>query len=261
MSFIQTANGEKIHYLENSNPFKIENTLILVHGNLANCWWWKETLENLPQGWKGYALDLPGSGDSPETGERHTMEYFAEVVNRFVEALALESFYLAGHSMGGGVSQAFTLKYPEKVKKLLLLDSMSADGFHVLYGEEQAKRLQKMREDKEFLKKAIAAIAPMCKDENFLDLATEKAFGASEQVFLEQPITMHEVNWIDRLSEIQCPTLFLHGEDDHFVPQDGSERTAAAIPNCKLKYLEACGHSPMVEVFEDFFTEMMEFFQ
>jgi pimeloyl-ACP methyl ester carboxylesterase len=50
--------------------------------------------------------------------------------------------------------------------------------------------------------------------------------------------------------------LFLHGNQDVFVPPEGSERTAKAIPDCIFKYLKNCGHSPMLEVFDDYFKEV-----
>lgn len=256
MPYCKLEDGTKIHYLKKGRGKK---KLVLVHGNLANTIWWETTLNHLPKDYQAFALDLPGSGKSPETGKRHTIDYFSEVLKEFVESMGLKNVYLIGHSMGGGVSQLFTLKYPEKVIKLVLLDSMSADGFHVLFNQEE--RLKRMRVDLEFLKKAIRNIAPKCKDEVFLERASMAAFKASEQVFLEQPITMHESNWMKRLSEIKCPVLFLHGDQDDFVPKDGSERTAKAIPGCTFKYLKNCGHSPMAEVFEDYFKEVFQFLE
>jgi pimeloyl-ACP methyl ester carboxylesterase len=135
---------------------------------------------------------------------------------------------------------------------------MAADGFHVLYNQGE-ERLRKMMKDRDFLKKAIQAVAPMCRDEDFINRATDAAFNASEQVFLEQPVTMHEANWMNRLGEIHCPVLFLHGELDHFVPQEGSVRTASAIPECTFKFLPKCGHSPMVEIFPEFYREIFDF--
>lgn len=255
MAFIELKNNVKIHYIEKG---KGEDTILFIHGNLANTIWWEETLSRMPEKYRGIALDLPGSGQSPETGERHTMSYFAELVYEFTEKLGLTSFHLVGHSMGGGVSQQFTLAYPAKVKKLVLLDAMAADGFHVLY-ERGELAMTMLMSNIQLLDVAIRGVAPKCQDEAFLKRAVESAFSASKQVFLEQPVTMHEENWFSRLSEIKCPVLFLHGEKDNFVPKDGSERTAKNIPNCIFKYLPECGHSPQVEVPELFCKELFDF--
>ncbi|HOW57769.1 MAG TPA: alpha/beta hydrolase [Smithellaceae bacterium] len=255
MPFVQLKNKTKIHYIAAG---KGRGKIIFVHGNLANTIWWEETLDKLQPQYQGYALDLPGSGQSPETGERHTMEYLAAVVNDFAEKLGIKEFYLVGHSMGGGIAQLLTLNHPEKVRKLVLLDAMAADGFHTIYNLG-LDRMRRAMVDKEFLAAALRVIAPNCKNEKLLARITEAAAQASEQVFLEQPVTMHEANWLSRLQEINCPTLFLHGEEDNFVPQDGSERTARSINGCIFKYLRNCGHSPMLEVFDEYFQEVFGF--
>ncbi len=255
MSLLDIGNGIKINYEKSGNG---SFPVVFIHGNLANAMWWEKTLDNLPGEYTGYAIDLPGSGKSPETGDRHTIDYFVDIVHSFVSTLNLDKFNLVGHSMGGGVSQLFTLTYPEKVEKLVLVDSMSADGFHVLY-EQGEDRLRAIMEDKAALNIAIRSIAPGCKDEDFLRRAVDAAFNASEQVFIEQPVTMHEANWIGRLGEIRCPVLFVHGEYDNFVPKDGSERTAKAIPGCIFKYLKNSQHSPIVEIPEVFQRELFDF--
>ena len=255
MPFIDQANGDKTHYITRGEGNK---SILFIHGNLSNTIWWEQCMEVLPADYKAYALDLPGSGLTPETGIRHTIQYLADFVKGFVDAVGIKDLVVVGHSMGGGVSQLFTLSNPDLVKGLLLLDSMSADGFHVLYdaGEE---RMRKAMADYEFLTTSIKVIAPGCKDEELLKRTIDLSAKASEQVFIEQPVTMHEANWMDRVHNITCPTLFLHGKDDHFVPQDGSERTAAAIPNCILKYIDDCGHYPMAEQPDVFHNELLEF--
>lgn len=255
MPYIEQKNGDKTHYIKKGQGVK---NIVFIHGNLSNTIWWEKTLDILPEQYTGYALDLPGSGLTPETGKRHTIQYLADFVKGFVDALGLNELIVVGHSMGGGVAQLFTLANPQMVKGLVLLDSMSADGFHVLYNTGQ-KRLKRLIDDFELLNKSIRIIAPMCNDEAMLQRTVELSSKASEQVFLEQPITMHESNWMDRIHNITCPTLFLHGKDDHFVPQDGSERTASAIPNCELKYIENCGHYPMSEQPAVFYKELLDF--
>jgi pimeloyl-ACP methyl ester carboxylesterase len=232
--------------------------LVCVHGNLANTLWWEPFFDQIPDDYTAYALDLPGSGHTPETGVRHTIDYFVEVLAGFVAFLELDHFDLMGHSMGGGVSQLFTLAYPEKVRRLVLLDSMAADGFHVLYEAGEAS-MRVLRENRQALEKALRNVAPYCHDDALFARITDVVWHASDQVYFEQPVTMHEANWFDRLAEIQIPVLFLHGDEDQFMPKAGSERTAAAMPDCQFRYLDACGHSPNVEIPERLAKEVFGF--
>ena len=257
MAFIDLKDGTRIHYIAQGGG---EKKVLFIHGNLANCQWWESTLAHLPPDFEGVALDLPGSGASPETGVRHTMEYFARLVDECTDRLGWSQFYLVGHSMGGGVAQLMAIHRPDKVLKLVLLNAMAADGFHTIFNLG-LWRMEMAMQDREALNQAIRAIAPMCRDEALLEQLIDAAAQASPQVFLEQPVTMHESNWLARLPEIRCPTLFLHGDGDDFVPKVGSERTAQGIPNCTFKYLSQCGHSPMLEVFDDYFREVFGFLQ
>lgn len=257
MATITTASGAAIHYLDAGRG---DRAVLFVHGNLGCALWWRKTLAALPAGLRGFAIDLPGSGASPETGERHTMEYLAGVVAEVVDELRLERFDLVGHSMGGGVCQVYAIEHGERVRRLVLVDSMAMDGFHVMAGYPE-ERLRRLREDRDFLRRALAVVAPRCDDPAFFEEIVEAAWGASDQVFFEQPRTMDEASWADRIDRIRCPTLFLHGAEDDFVPKDGSERTAAAIPSCELRYLDHCGHSPMVEVPEVFDAALLAFLE
>lgn len=255
MPHVQLANGADIHYVTAGSGAR---SLLLVHGNLGSAAWWEPTLAALPAAFTAYAIDLPGSGKSPETGQRHTMEYFARVVRDFAAAIGVERAAIVGHSMGGGVAQNVTLQQPTLVERLVLLDSMAADGFHVLF-EQGPSFLERLMRDRAFLARALRAVMPRCRDEALIQRLVASSARASEQVFLEQPITMHEANWFARLGEIRCPTLFLHGELDDFVPKAGSERTAAAIADCTLEWLAECGHSPQVEVPEVFHAKLFAF--
>ncbi len=257
MSFVYLEDGSKIHYISAGNG---ESIIIFIHGNLGNTIWWEKTLSSLPIEYTAYAIDLPGNGYSPETGERHTMDYFSSVIEMFVKSMMIECHYLVGHSMGGGVSQLYTLNNPDKVLKLVLLNSMAADGFHVIF-DGGLYRMKSLMENKDLFTMAIKNIAPMCRDEVLLSKAIDLGFKSSSQVFLEQPITMHEANWFNRLQEINCPVLSLYGAEDKLVPLDGCERTAQAITNCEFKLLDHSGHCPMVEVPDVFNWEIFNFFR
>lgn len=251
----QLPDATEIHYVTaGSGP----RSLLLVHGNLGSSEWWAPTLAALPEAFTAYALDLPGSGESPETGARHTIDYFARIVRDFAAAVGIERAAIVGHSMGGGVAQLVTLETPALIERLVLLDSMAADGFHVLF-DQGPTFLQRLKCDRAFLERALRAVMPRCRDEALMQRLIASSARASEQVFLEQPVTMHEANWFARLGEIRCPTLFLHGELDDFVPKAGSERTAAAIGGCEFEYLADCGHSPQVEVPDVFHAKVFAF--
>ncbi|MGB3344094.1 MAG: alpha/beta hydrolase [Aequorivita sp.] len=97
--------------------------MLLVHGFLESSNMWKPFLEELSKKNIVVMLDLPGHGSSDVLAETHSMELMAETIHALLEYLNIETITLVGHSMGGYISLAFVEKYPEKVEKLVLINS------------------------------------------------------------------------------------------------------------------------------------------
>ena len=70
-----------------------------------------------------YAIDLPGHGGSSKDVSDGSIDFFVSVINDFMEKVDLEKAHLIGHSMGGAISLAFAIKYPNKVSSLSLIGS------------------------------------------------------------------------------------------------------------------------------------------
>ncbi|PIP25191.1 MAG: hypothetical protein COX34_00095, partial [Candidatus Nealsonbacteria bacterium CG23_combo_of_CG06-09_8_20_14_all_36_12] len=102
------------------------NTILILHG-----WGWpvsvhqwirvKELLEK--EKFKVIVPDLPGFGENPPPSQPWTISDYAEWVKDFCEKNEISQFFLLGHSFGGSVAAKFSVKYPEKVRKLILVDS------------------------------------------------------------------------------------------------------------------------------------------
>ncbi|KJR42547.1 Alpha/beta hydrolase fold protein [Candidatus Magnetoovum chiemensis] len=254
-NYIETNIGQKIAYLKSGRGKK---KLLLIHGNLASSLWWKHTLESIPSGYEVYAPDLTGSGKTPETGHRHTIEYFLSFIHDFLRACEINEVYIAGHSMGGGIAQLFAIEHNDAVEALALVDSMPMDGFHVLY-KYGIEKLTALMNDEKLLRKALFSVMPNIKDLDLFDHIVADAKRSSKQTFLEHPYTMHEANWSDKIGLIKCPTLILHGMDDTFALKEDCFRTAKAIKHCRLVFLENCGHSPMLETPREFNRLLFDF--
>jgi cardiolipin-specific phospholipase len=110
-----------------------ENTLVMLHGYGAGLGFFYRNLEPLsrPKGWKLYALDMLGMGNSSRPPFRiHAKDQqgkITEAENWFIDALEewriarkLEKFTLLGHSMGGYLAVSYALKYPGRLNKLIL---------------------------------------------------------------------------------------------------------------------------------------------
>jgi haloacetate dehalogenase len=101
--------------------------LLLLHGYPQNYFMWHKIAPLLAQDFTVVATDLRGYGDSskPQGKEDHSnysKRIMAQDQVEVMSQLGYEEFYLVGHDRGARVAHRLTLDYPDKVKKLALLD-------------------------------------------------------------------------------------------------------------------------------------------
>lgn len=99
------------------------SAIVLLHGFLESSTIWKLLIPELSENNFLLTIDFPGHGKSGVISEIHSMELMAEVVNEIMEHLQISTATFIGHSMGGYVTLACTEMFPEKVEKLILLNS------------------------------------------------------------------------------------------------------------------------------------------
>ncbi|MGO3183951.1 MAG: alpha/beta fold hydrolase [Aequorivita sp.] len=100
--------------------------IILLHGFLESSIMWKPLLPQLSKHNFVITLNFPGHGESGVISEIHSMELMAEVVDQILKHLEISSAIFVGHSMGGYVTMAYAELFPEKIEKLILLNSTPA---------------------------------------------------------------------------------------------------------------------------------------
>ena len=99
------------------------SVMVLLHGFLESSTMWKPLIPQLSKNRTVVTIDFPGHGKSDSISEIHTMELMAEVVDELLKHLQIPSATFIGHSMGGYVILAYAEMFPEKVEKIILLNS------------------------------------------------------------------------------------------------------------------------------------------
>ena len=102
--------------------------------------------------------DLPGFGDSSKILEAdYDIDSQVKRINQFVEALQLTDFHIAGNSMGGYIAGNFAARYPDKINRLWLIntlgvsDALPSEMFNMLAQGEQPPILVSQPDDFEQL--------------------------------------------------------------------------------------------------------------
>ncbi len=185
-------------------------------------------------------LDHRGNGHS-DSGlrERWTLETWADDVRAFCEALEIEKPIVMGHSFGGIVAMFYATRYPEHPARLILT-STSAQPV----GERSYSMFEKLggaparaaavafwtNPGKETAKRYSDICLPLYTQRKLPDGFYSRAVRNREMltVFIEDELKSAAI--IDRLRQIECPTLVMAGEKDPITPAADAEEIFAALP-------------------------------
>ena len=118
--FMVLPSGADAHYRD-QGP-RDAPVIVLVHGGLGSLHEWEPWIEILKAEFRVISMDLPGHGLTGRIpSDEYTRTSMTAMMEELLEALAVERFSLAGHSMGGGVILHYALTRPEQVESLILV--------------------------------------------------------------------------------------------------------------------------------------------
>ena len=211
---------------------------------------WIDNIEMLSGKYKLYVPDLPGFGESQLLDQEHSIPVFTQFVEDFTETLMLKNFFLMGHSIGGGVALNYALKFPAKVKKLVLVSSLCL-------GREIAFWVRLMSIQAQVLGSAILAILKSTKwviDTLTLPVKFIMPFSRANVNLGTNIATLKEQTLVlfDRLDALKTPTLVVWGARDNIVPVKQAFTAVQEIPDCRLKVFENSGHSVHKDEIKEF---------
>ena len=108
--------GISLYYQEKGN----KEPLILLHGNGEDGSYFKNQIDYFSDRYRVIALDTRGHGKSPRGTEPFTIEQFACDLYDFMTSLEISNAVILGFSDGANIAMKFAMKYPSKVKALIL---------------------------------------------------------------------------------------------------------------------------------------------
>lgn len=170
-----------------------DDTLVMLHGYGAGLGFFYKNFEPLSRapGWKLYALDMLGMGNSARPNFRihakDPKEKIAEAEGWFVDALEewrkarqIEKFTLLGHSLGGYLAVSYALKYPGRLNKLILASPVGIpeDPWAVnaeMPEPEESTMANEFTQDQE----SIVSGEPAGDNANFVQATDKKAAAAA----------------------------------------------------------------------------------
>ena len=227
--------------------------IVLLHGFGADKDNWPRFARSLTGRYRVIAPDLPGFGNNARHAD-WSYDIASQVprLHAFVQALQLPAFHLAGNSMGGNLSAAYTLAHPQQVKTLGLfcaagvdeptpsrLTTMIANGENVLVPRNMQQWDTLM--DLVFVKEPWV---PGFIDDEIARRAIANA-DFKQKIFTEYRAKYQNLE--PRLPEIQQPTLVLWGDEDGLLHVSMADVFHDRLPNSQKVIMDNMGHAPMIE--------------
>ena len=254
-AFIQLPDG--VTHYELGGP-ESSQAVVLVHGFSVPYFIYDPTFSFLTQaGFRVLRYDLFGRGWSDRPRVKYNVHFFVKQLAGLLDALHFGPVNLAGLSMGGPITAAFTHQYPERVSRLILIDPAGARPIDISLVLKAAKlplmgrlilglvgsgNLVKSAASDFFDPKLIREFQPkymvQMKYKGFMRAILSSVRNGMLDSFYET---------YQRLGKLQKPTLLIWGRNDTTVPFAHSDDLRAAMPHAEFHAIEDCGHIPHYE--------------
>ncbi|MDB4985411.1 MAG: alpha/beta hydrolase [Myxococcaceae bacterium] len=252
--------GVRMHYtVDGKGP-----PVLLLHGVLASLHTWDGWVPLLKDNFTVIRVDIPGFGlsESFKDDSLYTPEYAAEFVEKARKKLGVEKMHIVGNSLGGFIAWYYSVKYPQHVEKLVLIDPASYP--------------QKLPFIIGFAANSVIGLAAQLSTPRFIvkrnvrkvygnpDNVTDETIDRYHALLLRQGHRHSLVQYcrvlrkyakteelVQHIPEIKAKTLLMWGEKDRWVPPKLIERWQHDLPDIEVKTYPEGGHIPMEEFPEE----------
>ena len=216
----------------------------------------------LGQGFRTYALDFWGFGESGKKRSTYHVQDFVSLVDQFMDKLGIASAPLVGHSMGGTVSLSVALKYPERVERIVIIGSpivgsslalpLKMAGYRnvarILFNLFPAFRF------------GMRIASPLiCKDPTFPDMMDRDLSKTTLESFLISIASLRRTDLRPQLKNITTPVMGMFGDQDNIVNPNQWKPLLEGVPQARVERFHKAGHFIMLDDPLNFMVKLKDF--
>jgi pimeloyl-ACP methyl ester carboxylesterase len=251
------------------------STVVLVHGLGGSIENWEHNIDALAHRHRVYAVDLLGFGRTDKIPLVKDMNVLVKFLADFLDTQNIEKATLVGNSMGGALILGVTLRSPQKVDKLVLVNNggigrevniifrIASVPFlgRLLMGRPSLKSVEKLYKNlfydpavitPEMLRTALELAT--------LPGATEALLSATRAgISIWGQRAKYTKELLSNLGKITTPTLIFWGRQDRILPVAHAQIAASKISGAKLHIFDNCGHCVMFEYPDEFNKLVLDF--
>ena len=222
-------------------------TLIFIHGVGMCKEIWQPQVEHFSKNYRVITYDFLGHGQSLLKKDKLTLEDYISQLYNLVNEIGVSNFSIIGHSMGALIAVAFALRYPEKVDTLIPINivfkrTKKAQDDVIMRAKDvfKSKQITNISQTLERWFKNKTSPYDLLKINNvqgWLKNTSPKAYSEAYYLFA----TSDRV-FVNNLSNLQPPVLYLTGSEDPNSTSLMSEQMAQETPNGSSESIEGEAH-------------------
>lgn len=219
--------------------------LVLLHGLSGSARWWRNNVPALADHFRTHTPDLVGFGSSRTWAMQPSIPEMAELIEQWLDINEIEQTSLVGHSMGGQIAIHVAARWPERVRKLVLVSAAGIPRDLTLSA----------------VTRFVAEILPPRSwgKPLFLPTVAADALRAGPRSLLSAAHRLMRDDVRPLLEKITAPTLLIWGRLDPLTPVAQGEFMAQHIAGARLIVYDDAAHMPMVDAPARFNREVLEF--
>lgn len=231
----------------------------LIHSGVTDCRMWDRQVAVLSPDYTAVRFDLRGFGDSPLPEGQVS---FVDDLGELLDELQIDQTVLVGNSLGGRVAIEYTVEYPERITKLVLVAAALRD-----HDWSEEMRAFGAAEDEALARGDLEAAVELNLEtwaqphvRELVRPMQRRAFevqleGSDEGERPQSPPAS------SRLGELPTRTLVLVGDRDKQDFRALGDRFAREIPRARLEVIKGAGHLPSLEQPEEFNRLLLTFLE
>src|SRR5436305_11704534 len=245
---IRTFAGDVAYLRKGQGP-----ALLLLHGIPSSSYLWRDVIDPLAATFDVLAPDLLGYGDSDKRLDADlSIAAQARYMVAFMESIGVHQAAVVGHHIGGGIAQLMAADEPQRVARLILVDSVVDNNWPVAdiarLKEPVWDQIMVNIDLRKGLRKGLEAgmvsegrVTDELVDEwtrPFQDLGGRRAYLRAARALNNRDL----VSRSKHIEEIETPTLIMWGANDKFLEPQWAETLKHKLRDTTVEIIDPGGH-------------------
>ncbi|NYV76026.1 alpha/beta fold hydrolase [Streptomyces sp. UH6] len=249
--------------------------VVFIHGTPSYSYEWRNVVPHVEAaGHRAITYDLPGYGRSERPVDRDTsVAAQTDLLGGLLDVLGIEQATVVAHDIGGAIGLRFAIARPERVRRLMLIDTVSYDSWPSATWRKIID--ERLEEHMQLPQDAFDALLTRQLEMTVGDGAATmtgdvlKAYLAPHRSalgrvsFFEHQVRHYDSRYTEeitgQLASLTMPVRILWGERDQWQPLAYAQRLAEDIPGARLTVVPGAGHFVMEDAPERVTEEVLDF--